>query len=290
MQSFSPNITFTITRIEKVESGVLPTGGIKRGGLPFYELLFTEKGNAQVKTKDYSGALNGMNMILVAPNSFLELTYESETKPILTRIIFDCKNAQLDIFLRSPVFIPTTIQTHLYRALKEYSFIYPQSSKQGEKNAAIPFGAEQLLFYDIEYLFIMLIRRANMKIDYREISKTSSYHISELSRQLTEYIEKHITETITNYELCKEFGINKTTLCKIFKENYNTTLIKYVNLSKIQLAKTLIREGKMNFTQIADYLSYSSIHYFCKSFTRIEGVSPSIYMKMVVHNKKPSDK
>ena len=42
-------------------------------------------------------------------------------------------------------------------------------------------------------------------------------------------------------------------------------------------AKLLIRENSLNFTEIANTLGYSSIHYFSRQFKKITGMTPSEY-------------
>ena len=39
----------------------------------------------------------------------------------------------------------------------------------------------------------------------------------------------------------------------------------------------LIRENDMNFTQISDFLGYSSIHYFSSQFKKLSGMTPTEY-------------
>lgn len=46
---------------------------------------------------------------------------------------------------------------------------------------------------------------------------------------------------------------------------------------KIDFAKQLIRENDMNFTQISDFLGYSSIHYFSRQFKKLSGMTPTEY-------------
>ena len=49
----------------------------------------------------------------------------------------------------------------------------------------------------------------------------------------------------------------------------------------------MIREDYYNFTQIADRLGFSSIHYFSRQFKRITGMTPSEYASSI---KALSDK
>ncbi|HJB28450.1 MAG TPA: AraC family transcriptional regulator, partial [Candidatus Blautia faecavium] len=37
----------------------------------------------------------------------------------------------------------------------------------------------------------------------------------------------------------------------------------------------------MNFTQISEYLGYSSIHYFSRQFKKISGMTPSEYSSSI---------
>ena len=50
---------------------------------------------------------------------------------------------------------------------------------------------------------------------------------------------------------------------------------------KISEAKSMIRSGQMNFTQISEYLGYSSIHYFSRQFKRSTGMTPSEYVSSI---------
>ena len=50
---------------------------------------------------------------------------------------------------------------------------------------------------------------------------------------------------------------------------------------KIQAARRLIREGRLNFTQIAARLGFQSVHYFSRRFRQATGMSPSEYERSV---------
>ena len=54
-------------------------------------------------------------------------------------------------------------------------------------------------------------------------------------------------------------------------------VIEFFTRMKIDFAKQLIRENDMNFTQISDFLGYSSIHYFSRQFKKLSGMTPTEY-------------
>ena len=71
--------------------------------------------------------------------------------------------------------------------------------------------------------------------------------------------------------------IGRSQLQKLFREEYQCGVIEFFSRMKIDFAKQLIRENDMNFTQISDFLGYSSIHYFSRQFKTFTGMSPSEY-------------
>ncbi|MGL6197444.1 MAG: helix-turn-helix domain-containing protein [Lachnospiraceae bacterium] len=57
--------------------------------------------------------------------------------------------------------------------------------------------------------------------------------------------------------------------------------IDYFNQMKIERAKEIIKDEKMNFTGLAHYLSYGSLQYFSKQFKKATGMSPLEYSTSV---------
>ena len=50
---------------------------------------------------------------------------------------------------------------------------------------------------------------------------------------------------------------------------------------KIDAARRMIREGRLNIAQIASQLGFSSVHYFSRRFKALTGMSPSEYARSV---------
>lgn len=107
-----------------------------------------------------------------------------------------------------------------------------------------------------------------------------------LFNRITDYYEAHITEHIKVEHLCKEFAIGRSHLQRIFREQTGYGAIEYFCQMRISAAKRYIRENRMNLTDTAAALGYTSIYYFSKQFKKITGMSPSQYQKMVRSSKK----
>jgi AraC-like DNA-binding protein len=67
----------------------------------------------------------------------------------------------------------------------------------------------------------------------------------------------------------------------MFKEQTGTSVIEFYKSLKIEEARKLIREGQYNYTEIAERLGYTSIHYFSRQFKKTTGMTPSEYASSV---------
>jgi AraC-like DNA-binding protein len=82
-------------------------------------------------------------------------------------------------------------------------------------------------------------------------------------------------------QLCLLFATNKTTLSGLIKHQTGKSIVGYVNDLKLAEAKKLIRIGGKTFTQIAEELNFSSVHYFTRLFHKMEKQTPSQYARSV---------
>ena len=102
-----------------------------------------------------------------------------------------------------------------------------------------------------------------------------------LFAQIEEYMESHICETLTIEQLCRSNSIGRSQLQKLFRSRSGYGTIEYFSRMKIDLAKQMIREDQYNFTQIADAIGCSSVHYFSRQFKKITGMTPSEYASSI---------
>lgn len=91
----------------------------------------------------------------------------------------------------------------------------------------------------------------------------------------------HICEQLTVQNICDAFSISRSTLHTVFYDRKGCGPMDFFNHLKIEKSKELIRNGTMNFTEIAYFLSYSSLPYFSKRFKKTTGMSPQEYASSV---------
>lgn len=101
----------------------------------------------------------------------------------------------------------------------------------------------------------------------------------ELFREICGFLRSELSCSVTLDEIAARFHIGKSTLTALFRNECGEGMIAYFNRLKIEKAKELIRLGEMNFSEIADAVGFSSIHYFSRLFKSVAGVTPSEYLR-----------
>lgn len=123
-------------------------------------------------------------------------------------------------------------------------------------------------------------KRAAPSIQHKSSPEKESAGQERLS-EILKYLEYHICEKLTVKDICNEFSMSRSAVQLLFHEQLNCGVIDYFNQMKIQRAKDIIRDGSMNLTEIAYFLSYSSLPYFSKQFRLATGMSPSAYASSI---------
>lgn len=101
----------------------------------------------------------------------------------------------------------------------------------------------------------------------------------QLALDVENYMHEHLTEELSIETISNHFHFSSDHLNRLYKKVRGTTLNQYLIRSRMDLAIKLLQDGKMNASQISDYLGYSSYPSFVNTFKKIYGVPPSAYAK-----------
>lgn len=249
----------------------------------FNELIYVDNGYVDIEAENYKGRLKQRQFIIHGANELHSLSSDSKTAPNVIIIGFESQCPELKVFSMTPATLTLSEQSILSEIIKESRNVFlppydiPNNTDM-KKRDTYPFGADQLIKNLLEYLLIKLIR-TNSSLQQNNLLNIDN--IPNLLFEIQTYINNNYEQKINIGELCFLFGTNKTTLCSLFKEYLNCTVMDYVNRLKIRMAKIKMREGKENFTQISEWLNFSSVHYFSKVFKQHENLTPSQYIKSI---------
>ena len=111
---------------------------------------------------------------------------------------------------------------------------------------------------------------------------------STLIKQVAEYINSHYHEEITVETISAACGYSRFYISKTFKEISGVTVTGYINATRIERAKALMKSNNSSLSEIAIQCGFMNLSYFSKVFKRMENLSPNEYRKKTkaVHTNK----
>ena len=104
---------------------------------------------------------------------------------------------------------------------------------------------------------------------------------NEIIRRAQQYISSHVRSRLTVPLVAQNTDVSTSYLTALFHKHLQISPGEYIRRIKLQESKQMIREGNMNFTEIAQALQYSTIHHFSRQFKEKFGITPSQYAKSI---------
>src|SRR5438874_1935352 len=96
-----------------------------------------------------------------------------------------------------------------------------------------------------------------------------------LVAQAKEAIASNLDRNVTVRELSRTMHCSPWRLCRTFRRFTGQTLTSYRHALRVQVALERLRDGKIDLTQLALELGYSSHSHFTHIFRRHLGITPS---------------
>lgn len=242
---------------------------------PFYEILYLNAGRMlyNVEGRDY--ILSEGDMIFTLPYemhsfSFPEhCRYERQFFHIYPEFIEIIKNIVPDISFKKPG-MQNCIQAAdvsrygldaIFRGLEECS-----DPRSPETDALIFSYAVQML----AKLHLIITK---------EDTTSAKAPDNKNVRNILKYIDKHYMEHIGLSEIAENMYMDKSYIGRLFKQHTGVSIMLYVNMKRIVLAKNLILAGG-DATEIFFECGFKDYTTFFRAFKRYVGVSPGEFKKM----------
>ena len=247
----------------------------------FWELLYVDRGSVLVTAGERQFRLEQGQAVFHQPGEFHAFS-AAGVAPDLVVAGFGCPSPAMDFFRGRVSNLRGEERALLGRIVAESAAAFStplnvSSVTQLQRRDSPPFGGEQLLCAALEELLLRLIRRGDGPGGHGPRHTEDGGVLA----QVTDYLEGRVAQSLTLEQICRDNLIGRSQLQKLFHEHTGGGVMAYFAALKIQAAKRLIREGRLNFTQIAARLGYQSVHYFSRRFRQATGMSPSEYERSV---------
>ena len=232
----------------------------------YYELYYLEEGERYHMLQDDRYAMGPGEMILFSPY-ILHRSYGDKNVPFCRMVLYFHKDeVESEEVLESldsgnglyrPA--PRARQT-LHRMLE--SLLDGQDDPSGFKKSYRHTVLNMLLF------FIVLQMRRQDPAEKEGYGRMS---------QVVSYIHGHYQEEISLEHLARRFYISPYYLCREFKRYTNSTVVQYINITRVMNAQRRFMETDKNITEICRETGFSNLTHFNRVFKSVTGMTPSGY-------------
>lgn len=253
----------------------------------FWEFVFVDKGAVEVMADTVGYKLNHGDIIFHKPNEFHNVWANGRVAPNLIIVSFECKSPGMAYFDGKILKIGDVEKALLAQIIRESinSFSSPLDNtflEKLERRENSEFGSEQLVKICLEQLLISLIRKgASAKNDMKLSRSVKERSDNDMIKKITSYMEENIKHNLSFDDICHFSSLSRSNIKTLFKDKTHTGVMEYFKRLKVEESKRMIREEACNFTEMADILGYTSIHYFSRHFKNATGMSPSQYASSV---------
>ncbi|MBQ1538110.1 MAG: AraC family transcriptional regulator [Ruminococcus sp.] len=140
------------------------------------------------------------------------------------------------------------------------------------------YGGQQCSAYLYQF-FIEFNRVVNMQNGTQDSAKLNQL------QPVIDYLNTNYRNDITLAELSDLIGLSPQYLCRLFKECLNLRPFEYLARKRVQQAKLLLLDDKLNINEIASEVGYNDCSYFCAVFKRHEMLSPAEFRNLNKRSK-----
>lgn len=93
------------------------------------------------------------------------------------------------------------------------------------------------------------------------------------------YIDDNLYSKISINDLAYKFNYNKDYIMRLFKREIGITIIDYINKKRIFNSLKDLKNGNDTIILISINYGFYSLEYYSEIFSKVMGVSPTIYRK-----------
>ncbi len=139
-------------------------------------------------------------------------------------------------------------------------------------------GSLKRLFLESRVLELLMLQ-----VEQLSLSKPSTSHIKAYDMEklyyLKEILDQNICTPCSLIDLAHQAGLNEFKLKRGFREIFDNTVFGYLNDIRMQKAKTMLLEEKLNINDIADFCGFQHSKNFVVAFKKYWGMAPTQMLK-----------
>ncbi len=231
-----------------------------------YELTYIDQGSMHSVADGVDMLLETGDMVVYGPHQWHMHYADIGVAPRYVTVSFDAEGRDLSCLMNCKFKSPQKAITLFQQMLREQDRMDDYS--------------EDMILNLLQQLILTLLRQANAPSQPVK-SPQCINNENEIIRKAQQYISENVRSKLSVPLVAKNTDVSASYLTSLFHKHLQISPGEYIRRVKLQESKQMIREGNMNFSQIAQTLQYSTIHHFSRQFKEKFGITPTEYAKSV---------
>lgn len=233
---------------------------------PVLELTYVDQGSLHSVADGQDLLLEQGELTLYGPDQWHMQYSDISVAPRFMTVGFDPGDYDLSALFNRKFKASQSVVTLLQKMLRE-------QEKMDDYSA-------DMILNMLSIILLQLLRQP----EQAELPPRSAHCISnenEIIRRAQQYITTNVRSRLTVPLVAQNTDVSTSYLTALFHKHLQISPGEYIRRIKLQESKQMIRDGSMNFTEIAQALQYSTIHHFSRQFKEKFGMTPSQYAKSI---------
>lgn len=240
---------------------------------PFWQLFYVSRGEMSIERNGKRETVHAGEVVFRPPGEVSTMYYPEGCELYMSLIDFITSDEEMKTFGNAPIALDGRERQLLSELIREAAAFYKETPTEPLWQELISSGLESFL----TRLYGRLSGVFSSEGDGSKASTRKS--ISETVDRINLILEERRFSTITVDELASILGESPNVLMKRYRREMHESIIEHFLELKLQSAIQLMLSSDMNFTEIAELLSFSSVNYFSKFFKKRTGLTPTEYSK-----------
>ena len=248
-----------------------------------WEFLYVDRGSVVVTAGTNRYFMKSGELAFHLPGEFHSFQTVGEADIIV--VSFYCDSEAMHRLEQKVLLLHSKEKDQLKRLVDEAQQVYkhfendPPYIRMVKRDSA-PWASDQMVKSYLEQFFILICRRDDtVGFSQRAISANRPNQGPVLAQRAKDYLHTHFREHITLDSLASALGVSVSQIKRVFQDQVGRSMVNYLTDLRVGQAKRMIREGNLNFTQVAEQVGYDSIYYFSALFKKRTGMTLTEYAK-----------
>lgn len=230
------------------------------------EVFYVDQGSLHCVVDGCDHLLSQGELMVFAPGQWHMQYAEMEVAPKFITLAFDAGDYEL-----------SKLYNRKFQASHRVVELLQQMLREQEREDTL---SGDMLINLLSLMLLQLLRVSDAPAE-RLRSAHGLNNENEIIRRAQQYISKNVRSRLTVPLVAQHAAVSPSYLTALFHKHLQISPGEYIRRIKLQESKQMIREGNMNFTEIAEALHYSTIHHFSRQFKEKFGVTPSQFAKSI---------